>query len=842
MWSKQWKTEAWHKKPPYHREAKAWMNGMTLALPYAACNPFPLECWTDHSPLTWVKHTSGKGPVSQFIIDTLSEVDYKMHYLKGEDNIVADALSRFPMLGPQTLTRSGLANALDVLLATLLNTKVDTTKMWFDARKDTKFLIPTIYDWCDARTKLDPALNKAPKTYYQDALSESKLGKLKYTFGIWAPPADKICRQLRKAFKQGKPFACLVPSDLIDRICVTPDGKPNRRIGDAVARAKKIVFLAQNLTWVIHGIQITEGYKQIYMAQRVTPEVELAQLTRHLRNKDIAPPIPPCRTRADWVAAQRRAHIADLWRHDPHAFAVQDGLWVYQHNQDEAPCTIVPEALQRPLIEWEHHHMCHLSAGKLHNMLKKKFFFLNMYTMCKEVVKDCALCNLLKARMRHAHQHFRAKLFCQPRTSYGADYYSVKQNKHGYNNILGIIDLSTGHLTLKAVKGRNAHNTAHTLLYEIIVRKGVPLRFHSDAAREFLSTAMGTLQTMLGMQKSDTLAHNPKSNAKIERVWQFVGRCLRSMPPNQYAQFHLYMAIIAHVWNCTPDVDTKISPFEAEHGMPARSIAESLTENPPPEGLPAGVDDLKTIALSAAAFNEHIANIKAFERTRSANKLNAYGVPMTDFQVGDKVTFYLPPNDKEAARMGKKPKHMLQYQGPGTIVADLSNNKTAFELTCNNRTYRRNIMHLSPYTSDNVIPAQLQLHLDTSVSVGTYVAVLDSTGDKHYHIAKVIDIGEQTTQLHYYATRGRRLRQAVWHPLYTQPHTNVVVMEAPDTINRNDTRFTGVINTLPLDEGSLILLPNVGMLDSMRVNSRTQRVLKTKAGFSHHRIQHTWVP
>ena len=78
----------------------------------------------------------------------------------------------------------------------------------------------------------------------------------------------------------------------------------------------------------------------------------------------------------------------------------------------------------------------------------------------------------------------------------------------------------------KAVKGRNAHNTAHTLFYEIVVRKGVPLRFHSDAAKEFLSTAMGALQQMLGIQKSDTLAHNPKSNAKIERAWEFVGRCL----------------------------------------------------------------------------------------------------------------------------------------------------------------------------------------------------------------------------------------------------------------------------------------------------------------------------
>ena len=89
--------------------------------------------------------------------------------------------------------------------------------------------------------------------------------------------------------------------------------------------------------------------------------------------------------------------------------------------------------------------------------------------------------------------------------------------------------------------------------YDVVVHKGVPLRFHSDAAREFLSTAMSTLQNLLGIGKSDTLAHNPKNNAKIERVWEFVGRALRSMTPEQYEQFHLYMPILAHVWNCTPD-------------------------------------------------------------------------------------------------------------------------------------------------------------------------------------------------------------------------------------------------------------------------------------------------
>ena len=74
MWSKQWPT-SYLNKPPYHCEAKAWMNALELAKPFTIGNKHPIQCYTDHSPLTWIKHTSGKGPVSQFILDNLSEVD-----------------------------------------------------------------------------------------------------------------------------------------------------------------------------------------------------------------------------------------------------------------------------------------------------------------------------------------------------------------------------------------------------------------------------------------------------------------------------------------------------------------------------------------------------------------------------------------------------------------------------------------------------------------------------------------------------------------------------------------------------------------------------------------------
>ena len=160
--------------------------------------------------------------------------------------------------------------------------------------------------------------------------------------------------------------------------------------------------------------------------------------------------------------------------------------------------------------------------------------------MCKLVTEMCPLCNLLKARARHAHKHFRPKMFCTPRTAYGVDYYGVVRNKQGYDNILGIIDLSDGHLVLKAVKNRTAANTAHTVFHEIITRKGIPMLFHSDAAKEFLSTAMNALSTTFGMRQTSTLAHNPKSNAKIERVWQYVGRALQSMTPEQYTPSFTY--------------------------------------------------------------------------------------------------------------------------------------------------------------------------------------------------------------------------------------------------------------------------------------------------------------
>ena len=152
---------------------------------------------------------------------------------------------------------------------------------------------------------------------------------------------------------------------------------------------------------------------------------------------------------------------------------------------------------------------------------------------------------------------------------------------------------------------------------------------------------MKSLSAILAITQTNTLTHNPKSNTKIECVWQFVGRALRSMTPEQYKEFHRYTPIITHVWNTVPDSDTGITPFEAEHGMKCRSVAESIVTNPPKEGLPATAADLRTIAVSAKAFMELLTNVKAIEKAQTSIRLNANGTSKITYNVGDQVSFYL---------------------------------------------------------------------------------------------------------------------------------------------------------------------------------------------------------
>ena len=108
------------KAPPYYIETKASTNGLKKARVCIDTHPLPVPCVTDHIPLTWITHTSGKGPVSQFVLDNLGTIDYELKYRPGAAELAeAEAVSWYPCLGPKILTDIGEREAMETLFRIL---------------------------------------------------------------------------------------------------------------------------------------------------------------------------------------------------------------------------------------------------------------------------------------------------------------------------------------------------------------------------------------------------------------------------------------------------------------------------------------------------------------------------------------------------------------------------------------------------------------------------------------------------------------------------------------------------------------------------------------------------
>ena len=78
-----------------------------------------------------------KGPVSAWRIDEASDLDYRVEYIKGPDNIIGDAFSRPPFVRPTEILIQGLRAAFEKLLETLPETARVELSVWVYAGKST---------------------------------------------------------------------------------------------------------------------------------------------------------------------------------------------------------------------------------------------------------------------------------------------------------------------------------------------------------------------------------------------------------------------------------------------------------------------------------------------------------------------------------------------------------------------------------------------------------------------------------------------------------------------------------------------------------------------------------
>ena len=686
MWSKQWKTLHMKRSPPYYKETAAWMNGLEKSRIYIDYSPFPVKCITDHIPLTYIKNTSGKGPVSQFVLDNLSSLDYTIEYRKGTKLVEADAVSRFPCLGPRELSPDGVKEAFNILLAALPNKWTTKGRVWVHAQKETEIIQQLVRQWLSMMTRdKEDAVHRVP---YTESVTADRIRKVDYSIALWAPPADNVTQIVNEALTRNLPFACLLPSCLVN---LTPDNPQNQK---ALNETIKIVLLTPEVTWILHKVD------SIHQHQVYTSWLDMNTFGNEEEHIHGIVRPPPKWNFKEWSVDQEKMlkNFPKLYPKNKIHRRASDGFVTFTLTKDST-VALVPKKYRTQLINWQHLQLCHAGDIKVHNALKQHWYWPDLKKDTRTVVRNCAACQLLKAKRARAHRHFRAKVFCTPRTSWGCDFYGVAESTSGHNNILGAIDLATAECRLFACKNRSAEVVMNCLLHGIVLRDGCPLHIHSDAAREFLSKAMRRLCEIVGCKQTTTLAHHPTGNSTIERLWQYVALCLKLMSKIQYQKWERFIRLMEHVWNTTFHSVLQCTPFEAAHGLPARTVLDTHVERTSETmGDLMTTDGVEAMKQTAKAFEKQIYQLRKEAAERRAT-LARKGSKLK-YEVGDEVSLYIPPSEQEAKQAGRKVKHLLYFRGPAVVTQVLSN--TSYKLDYNGRVYYRCFAELRPYRSSGL--------------------------------------------------------------------------------------------------------------------------------------------
>ena len=817
--SKAW-TDSQRLRPPFYLEADSLLWATDESKFYALSSPFPLYTYSDHMPLSWMRK-SEKGPVSQFLIEQLSELETEHQYIQGHLNSVADATSRYPLLGPKRLAPRGLANSVQEVLSRLPDFFRGVKTIHVHAGTYTADLKVIVQTWTSG--------NKGDV----QPVAPTKRGRpLDADLAIMIPRPEDSPITLALYLMSSIPFAILVPNDLLSE-SFADKIYPEANVAAIKARflaAGKLQILVTQMTWILGNIPACTKIEMFSQTlSTAAPITGIITDANQSSDNTFDEPVPI--TIEDWMIEQRRdpAFLIDL-ETIPN-IACRDGL--YLHAPDgQPPRIVVPPQTQEALIRFTHERMFHLGHAKVADRLSKSYFWPTLRRDVRRIVTDCPECELEKARQSQAHGLFRARPHDAPRSRYAMDFQGQGTAITGEQEALGIIDTTTRFVTVIALPNRRVQTFLQPFMDHIVFRHGPPAILHCDEAPEFISEMLGALADITETAMTTTMAHNARSNGIIEVFWRYWNRCMRLLPDDQYKQWPKFVSRIVFAYNTASHQSIGgISPYEIDHGVPARDVFSQFLTAPMDDlqQLPTEDGDIENARLfalavrtSTTAFVQLAKNHDQYVKDETAARLNEKGFPRA-FVIGAMVKARFPPTKTEMDATGRQSSHISSWRGPCRVLDRLSATTYRMIQLDTNREFERSIANLLPWRAESrkkARNAQYDESLSTPFTVNEFIAVRDEPGG-WFFLAKVSAITTTAIIVHYYGTRSANLQLATFYPgwhLMTQKHIQLAVTQP-----ENHIRYTGELDFNSIN--SLLVARKLTLTAASRLSSKSRRLI-----------------
>ena len=700
----------------YVREAYGVIYGVQQCRYYIDASEHELTIVTDHRPLLWLWHARSPMVVG-WVLENLQTIRFKVEYLPGKQNLLPDGLSRIPCIAPGAPTLIGEAEATLQLLATIPLPKAGST-LWL-AVEGTHAALETKLKSLSCRIiRAGPTLRsiQAP-----------------WDLAIVIPAAERSPAVARDMFALRKPFALLMPQDLVH--CVPDDTLPQA----TVETCRKILFLDDNLVWLVFGLGMEQHYIYPLVATSHAPRVTRQQLIDAQRLDSFTAPL--------WTSSAPSVSAGSF------TITLRQGIAVLTDAEQSSLKIYVPEELRRPLVNYAHLMQNHAKAPTLVPFIKERYIWFRidgtdiMHIDILAILRDCHFCQLVHARLTLNHGCYSSLKWRSQGQGIGIDHLHVGIPGVTFQYILTIIDLFSGFLRFIPSISTTAEETVELILNQWAYIFGFPESIFSDYHSSFVGALAKRFCSEAGLDWLTTAPYSHHQLGYVECRHKAIRTAIQSLSKADKSNWPSIIPSLSFAQNTYVSTATGTTAFE---GMLARKPRCTLDFFDSPEivtarasASSAALDASPTLALQSSeqiellrhartAVTAYISAYTDVTRARSnAQKNNKRRKAPKEWKVGDTVTVYRPKPSKQ----GVPASSVLQFDGPYTILEQVNSNCFKLRHLKTNKVLKRiDRSHLSPYTAPTDGSAPLNAvatenYDDDSVNydLGEIVAFVDNS-------------------------------------------------------------------------------------------------------------------
>jgi transposase InsO family protein len=419
-------------------------------------------------------------------------------------------------------------------------------------------------------------------------------------------------------------------------------------------------------------------------------------------------------------------------RSDPN-LTLFNGILLYQGK------VIVPDInyLRTHLIREIHDQVstAHPGRDKTYRLLRDRYYWKGMLADIDRYVRNCHPCKRASSpRDKTPGLLQPLPVPDRPWQHISMDFTSFNKDKHGYDNVLVIMDrLSKESISIPCHKTTTAEEMSSLFIYHIWRYFGPPDSIVSDRGPQFISAFWTEFCRLLGTKLKLSTAHHPQTDGQTEIMNQYLEQRLRPFVSYYQDNWSELLPMMDYAQLTLPHSSLGMSPFEVRNGFKARTSFDWIEPADAPRDLEPNAERARQRVQLVQDSWKLARDMMARGQARMIKSANAHRREV-DFKVKDYV--WLDTKYWNTARPSLKLDN--RNSGPFEIIAK-EGNSFRLRLPASMKIHPVISPDKLRRSANDPLPGQVNGPVDP----------VEIAGDIEYEVEEVLAVKKQWNQLKY---------------------------------------------------------------------------------------------